>query len=245
MTKPAKIAVGIGVAAVACALLAVSATGLVRLAWAWTAASCVVAGLAYVLNRPSWLGKRAGRHGPALLVVLPYLLAFRVACWLMRWWRGGDAPTLVAPGVWVAGRIGPDVLPDGVTHVVDLVAEYPARRAVRRLPGYRNLPVLDGGAPPHAGAVLRLLEELARADGDVLVHCDSGRGRAPTFAAALLVVRGLAPDTNVALRTIRSRRPVSAPTRSDLAFLASLSPGLETLRREVGAVRVPGESRAS
>jgi len=230
VTKPQKIAVGIGVAAVCCALLAVVTSGVVRLAWAWTTLACAVAAAAYVANRPAWLGKRDGQQTARALVVGPYVAAFRIACAIMRRWRGGDAPTLVAPGVWVAGRVGADTLPPDIGYVVDLVAEYPARRAVRELSGYRALPVLDGAAPADRNAVVALLRELADAPGDVLVHCDSGRGRAPTFAAALLVVRDLAPDVDAALRAIRERRPVSAPTRVDRAFLASLAPALNAIR---------------
>ena len=86
------------------------------------------------------LGKHAGRLSPRAFLILPYLVAFRIACELIRWWRGQDAPTLVAPGFWVGGRLEARTLPAGMTHVVDLVAEYPAAAWVRTLPGYRNLP---------------------------------------------------------------------------------------------------------
>jgi hypothetical protein len=242
VTKPAKIALGIGVATVGCVLLAIGSSGVLRIAWTWTALACAVAATAYVANRPAWLGKRGGRQTARAVVVWPYLTAFRIACGLMRRWRGGDAPTCVAPGVWVAGRIGIGALPPDVVYVVDLVSEYPARRAVRARPGYRNLPVLDGAVPDDPDAVLDLLRELAQVPGDVLVHCDSGRGRAPTFAAALLVVRGLATDVDAALRTICARRPASAPTRVDLAFLASLAPALRAIQRR--ARRVDAASHA-
>src|SRR5262249_23527207 len=152
--KPTKIAIGIGVAAVACGGLAAATGGVVRLWWAWTSASCVIACCAYVANRPAWLGKREGRWGAGGVPVLPYVVAFRIACGLMRWWRGGDAPTAVAPGLWVGGRATPDALPAGVAYVVDLVAEYPAHRGIRGLPGYRSLPVLDGGVPADVDAFL-------------------------------------------------------------------------------------------
>ena len=235
MTKPTAIGVGIAAGGLVCTLLAVTSTGAARLAWAWTAATCAVAAIAYLTNRPAWLGKRHGRQGVRALPLLPYLIALRISFALMRWLRRRDTPTLVAPGVWVAGRIGPETLPPTATFVVDLVAEYSAPAAIRALPGYRSLPVLDGGVPPDALAALGLLRELAASNDEVLVHCDSGRGRAPTFAAALLVARGLAPDTTAALRMIRARRPVSAPTRADLAFLAAVAPALPTLCR--GSVR--------
>jgi protein-tyrosine phosphatase len=224
LLKPAKIALGVGVAAVACAACAATTTGAWRAAWTWTAVACVVASLAYVRNRPAWLGKRDGRLGPRALVVAPYLVAFRIACALMRWWRGRDAPCEVAPGLWVAGRIGPaDVLGDDVL-VVDLVAEFPEPAALRARRGYRALPVLDGGVPPDAGAYARVVREAAAWPGRVLVHCDSGRGRAPTFAAAVLLARGLAADVGSAIALQRRARPVIAPTRADRAFLEQLAP---------------------
>ena len=227
MTKPGKIAAGIGVAALACAALAIAAAGAARWVALWTSAACAVACGAYVGNRPGWLGKRDGRFGVRALAVLPYLIAFRIACALMRWWRGGDAPTEVAPGVWVAGRVRGGELPAGVAVVVDLVAEYPEPAAVRRLAGYRSLPLLDGGFPPDVRSFLLLLDELA--DGIVLVHCDSGRGRAPTVAAALLVTRGVAPDVITALARIRAARPVAVPTRSDVRFLETVEPLLQMI----------------
>jgi hypothetical protein len=225
MTKPVVIGIGIGVASIPCAGLAVASHGIVRLLAAWTAIACAVASLAYVRNRPRWLGKRAGFVSARALVVLPYLLAFRIACRVMAWSRGTDRPTQVAPGLWVGGRIGAGTLPPGVTTVVDLVAEYGAARAVRGLAGYRSLPVLDGGFPANLDETVALVCEVAAIEtGDVLVHCDSGRGRAPTFAAAILVARGLATDADDALALLRTRRPVVAPTRSDLAFLAAILP---------------------
>jgi len=226
VTKPEKIGLGIGVAAFVCAVLGVATTGLVRGFWAWTTVSCVVASLAYALNRPHWLGKREGAMGPRALLILPYLVAFGIAVRLMRWWRGADRPTRVAPGVWVGGRTPAGWVPPGVTTIVDLVAEYPADRAVRGMAGYRNLLVLDGGVPPDADAFVALVREVAAANGDVLVHCDSGRGRAPTFAAALCVVRGLAPDVASALAMLCAARTVVAPTRVDRAFLARVEPRL-------------------
>jgi protein-tyrosine phosphatase len=233
MTKPAKIGVGIGVAGLVCAVCAVETTGLTRALWAWTAASCGVASLAYALNRPHWLGKRHGAMGPRALLILPYIVAFGIAVRVMRWWRGPDRPTRVAPGVWVGGRMLAGSVPPGATTVVDLVAEYPADRIVRGMQGYRNLLVLDGGVPPDPEAFLALVYEVATARGDVVVHCDSGRGRAPTFAAALLVVRGLAPDVETALAMLRTARAVVAPTRVDRAFLAVVEPRLRATVRAV------------
>jgi hypothetical protein len=228
------IALGIAVAGVCCGLAAIASAGAVRAVWIWTSATCAVAAAAYVANRPRWLGKEAGRMTPCALLLLPYHVAFRIACALMRWWRGPDVPTLVAPGVWVGGRLDRASFPAGVTHVIDLVAEYPAPGWARALPGYRNLLVLDGGQPPDPGAFLALVSELRDEGGGVLVHCDSGRGRAPTLAAALLIARGLASDVADAVALVRARRVVAAPTRADLVFLERVLPELRALQRGAG-----------
>jgi hypothetical protein len=227
-----KIALGIGVASVACGALAVASDGVLRVVWGWTAAACVIACLAYVRNRPAWLGKVDGAIAPRAVLVLPYLIAVRVACLTMARWRRADGPTRVAPGIWLSGRIETGTLPAGVVTIVDLVAEYGADRRLRSLPGYRSLPVLDGGFPPDVEAFVQLVREVAAMDeGDVLVHCDSGRGRAPTFAAALLMARGLAGDVGEAVALMRVQRPVVAPTRSDLEFLARVLPRIRRLAR--------------
>lgn len=230
MTKPTKIGTGIAVSALGCLALAITTHGLARAWWAWTTVACVLAAAAYLTNRPAWLGKHDGHWSARAIVMLPYLTAFRMACWLMRWWRGGDAPTRVAPGLWVGGRVAAPLPPD-VTHVVDLVAEYLESPHARTLPGYRSLPTLDGGVPPDVARCIGLVRELAGVDGDVLVHCDSGRGRAPTFAAALLVARGLAADVDTAIALIQRARPVARPTRSDRAFLAGALPALRDIAR--------------
>ncbi len=237
MTKPVAIAIGVGAASFACAAIAVASHGVVRAMAVWTAVACAVAALAYLRNRPQWLGKRDGIVSARALVVLPYLLAFRIACRLMAWSRGADRPTRVAPGLWVSGRVGAATLPAGVTTVVDLVAEYGAARGIRRLAGYRCLPVLDGGFPADLDEAVALVCEVAADPGEVLVHCDSGRGRAPTFAAAILVARELATGADDALALLRAKRPVVAPTRSDLAFLAAILPRVRARLAHEGASR--------
>jgi protein-tyrosine phosphatase len=238
MTKPAKIATGIGAAMLVVGGIAVAGGGVVRVIAAWTSLACAVACAAYVANRPAWLGKRDGRLSARSLVVLPYLVAFGIACRLMRWWRPPDRPTRVAPGLWVGGRVTSATLPPSVTVVVDLVAEYGADASIRRLPGYRSLPVLDGGVPPNIASFVALVRQVAAVEGEVLIHCDSGRGRAPTFAAAVLVARGAARDATEAVRILQAARPVATPTRSDLIFLDEALAVLAT-RAGRGAARAP------
>jgi len=221
MTKPAKLAVGIGAAALACGAAALASSGLGAFLWAWAALSCSVVAVAYAQNLPQVFGKRAGRIAPAnLVLLLPYLCAFWAACGLMRTWRKGTDPwNEVAADVYVGGYPRGAELPSGVALVVDLTCELGEPAPLRRLAGYRGFPVLDGHYPADEDAFAALMLEVASTDGGVLFHCESGRGRAPTAAALGLLARGVVPDARAALELVAKGRPQSAPTRSDLDFI--------------------------
>jgi hypothetical protein len=232
VTKPRILALGIGVAGAACALWASALTGAADWLLAWTALSCFVVSWAYAANRPEVFGKKAdGRIRLAhQILLLPYVAAFRGGCRLIRVVRRLPAVEEVASGVYIGGRLRHDQVPPGVELVIDLVAELPGARGVRSRPGYRSLPVLDGHHPPSLESFLDQTAEAAGARGGVLLHCESGVGRAPTAAAVLLVARGLVPDPASALELMAKRRPEIHPTRSDRDFM----------ERAVGRLRSSG-----
>lgn len=227
MTKPQLLAVGIAGAGALFAVLASRAAslGVVVMLW-WIAFACFMVAGAYAFNLPEIFGKRDGRlsTGRALLL-LPYLLAFRIACALMRWWRGLPVLSRVAPGVYVGGRLRLRDLPADTALIVDLTCELSEPRALRAHPGYRCHPVLDGGAPPEAEdySLLALLDEVARTRGAAVVHCESGKGRAPSVAALVLIARRVAPDVSTALAMIRAARPWAAPTLVDYRFMERIA----------------------
>ncbi len=233
MTKPAKLAIGIGGAglAVAAAGLLLAGSPYAWICW-WTALACLLVAAAYARNRPGLFGKREGRVSSArVLPVLPYLVALRLACWVMRVQRRTPVVSEIEPGLWVGGRVGAADIPEGVEIVVDLICEFSAPAAVRERPGYRSFPVLDGHAPTDEDAFLELLDELAASTGGVLVHCESGRGRAPTAAALLLVHRGRAAHPSEAIEIVRRGRPWASPTASDWRFMERIARRLEERRR--------------
>jgi protein-tyrosine phosphatase len=223
LTKPRKLAVGIGVATLACALLAAIASPPTSYVLAWTTLSCAIATVGYLANLPGVYGKREGRLVPwRSLPSAVFLLAFATACTLVRRWRRNPRLSEIRPGLWVGGRLRPQDLPPDTGAIVDLVAEFPEPRAIREHPGYRFLPVLDGHVPASAGPVLSLIEELADPDRTVVVHCDSGMGRAPTFAALLLLRRGQASDLPAAIEQIRRARPFINLGTAERRFLAAV-----------------------
>ena len=220
MTKPGILSFGIGGAGLVCAALAPLAR--TRQAWllAWTALSCFLVAWAYAANRPELFGKVEGRMDPVRqLVLLPYLVAFRVGCWIIARVRRLAPVDQVSPGLYVGGRIDARAIPHEVDLVIDLIAELPAPRDVRERAGYRCFPVLDGHHPRDLDAFLDLVVETAAAERPVLIHCESGVGRAPSAAAVLLVARGLVPDPESAVELMAKRRPRIHPTRSDWEFM--------------------------
>ena len=224
MTKPRVLATAIGGAGGACAALAFAAPAPLRWLLIWTALACALVACAYLANRPGVYGKRAGRlswwRG---LPVLPYLIAYRIATAVRDARRRYAAWNEVAPGLYVGARIDAARLPPGTELVVDLTSEVNEPEDLRRHPGYRGLPVLDGSVPPDEERFLELVYEMAAAPGGVYVHCISGRGRAPTAAAAVLIARGVADGPAAAFELLRKGRPVVKPTRADVSFVERIA----------------------
>lgn len=231
MDKPTKLSTGIGTAGLICALAGLAAPAPLGWAAAWIALACGRVAIAYRRNQPDVFGKRRGRLSvPRAMVVLPYLLAFRLSCFVMRTWRRYPRLHRVTPQIYVGGRLHGGDLPAGVAFVVDLTSEFSEPAALRRLPGYRSLPVLDGACPPDEDAFCALLDEIAAARGAVVFHCESGLGRAPTAAALAMVRMGIAADAARALEQIRAARPMVRPTSVDLAFIRRVEPRLQEMR---------------
>jgi protein-tyrosine phosphatase len=224
MTKPRLLALSIGASGVVCALLAWRLTGPARALLAWTALACALAAAAYVWNRPEVLAKRDGRlRWGRALPLLPYLLAYQVGCRVRGWRRRSAAWNEVAPGLYVGARVEAWQLPAGVDLVVDLTSEWSAPHSLLGLAGYRSLPVLDGSHPRDPDLVLELLAEIVTSGSSVYVHCESGKGRAPTLAALVLVARGSVDGPTAAIEQVAKQRPATRLTVTDVAFVHAMS----------------------
>ena len=166
MTKPRSLALGIGAAGLVSAALATLIGGAGAWLFGWIALACAIASFAYLTNRPALLGKHGGKLlSWRILPVAPYIIAYGIASWIRRAKRRYASWDQIAPGLYVGARVPAAELPPGVELVVDLTAELPDTACVRRLPGYRSLPVLDGAYPPHEEHFLALLEEIGEATG--------------------------------------------------------------------------------
>ena len=174
----------------------------------WPSVSFFVVAIAYLGGRASVFGKT--KEGTIALWAFVPLLPYTCLAWL-TWWIArattSEPPcSLVGPDLWVGRRPLPRELPDQVGLIVDLTCEFWEPRGVRQHDGYLCVPTLDYGLPPR-DVLDRLVHQIATADTRVLIHCAKGHGRSAAVAAAVLVVRGLAPDLAAAQRQIAVARP--------------------------------------
>ena len=195
----------------------------------WPAAAGGGVGLAYLTNRPGLLGKRAdGTRNPcAAALFLPYT-AYALAVWHL--WRVVDrVPARNDAGEFLTlsrrplpGELpGPDDEP--LAAVLDLTAEFAARPAVRALPGYRCLPVLDAAAPDPAALHAAVLALAPPERGRILIHCANGRGRTGLAAAAWLLVHGFAATPGEAVARLKAARPSVRLHRGQRAVLGRIA----------------------
>lgn len=190
--------------------LALSARNFGGVGWLllWPASSFLLISMAYAGVGPSLLGKRPdGTIAPASLVLLlPFLLLTWLSWHGLRLFSRRPPYHQIAPGVWLGRRLLASELPDGISVVVDLTAEFFEPAGIRRRCDYHCLPTLDARAPDEA-AFRELMKQLADLDRNLYVHCASGCGRAPTLGVALLIARGRVASVEEGERIVRAIRP--------------------------------------
>jgi protein-tyrosine phosphatase len=194
----------LGVAMAALGLLGGGAS----LLWLWPATSFVVVGLGYLGLGARVTGKRADGTLPlwSRVLLAPYMGLAWLIWQALRRSRTVKPYALVAPRLYLSRRLHAHELPEDVTMVVDLTAEFDAPAALRAGRTYHALPSLDGHVPDEV-AYRALVETVAASDATALIHCAAGHGRSATFMASVLVRRGLAADVDEAERLIRQTRP--------------------------------------
>ena len=179
-------------------------------ALAWLALANAVVAYGYHTGRVAVFGKRGdGRIAPlSLLVLLPYLTLVWSFFWLKTFVVRRNEPCWheAAPGLYVGRKPRAFELPRGCTRVIDLTCEFDAARDVVRGMRYQCLPILNRHVPREP-ALRALLQSLVDHPGGLYVHCGAGRGRSAMLVAALLVLRGHAPDVDVAERALAALRP--------------------------------------
>lgn len=220
----------LGLVLIACAIALGGAAWIL----AWPAIAVLAVGLGYLGLGPGVFGKRA--DGSLELARAAILFPYHLVAWLRVRWdaflRREDPWNLIAPGVYL-GRIvyRPSDLPPAVRVIVDLTSEFAIPNAVREGRAYHCLPALDASVPDY-DRFARLARALRDEPGPIYVHCAAGHGRSASFAAALLIARGLARDVGEAEASLRSSRPLVHLHRGQRAMVARFAGELEVARRE-------------
>ena len=180
----------------------------------WMSIAFAGMGIAYALNRPSVLGKRAdgSRHIIALLLFLPYLAySSLVLQFTTRLDRRKSWHRLV-PGVRIGRRLhGFESTADTLASILDLTAELHEPRPCRSGVTYHCVPLLDA-APPSAADIERCVAALQALPRPVFIHCAQGSGRTSVIAAAFLVATQQCEDIQAALETVEAARPGAHPS---------------------------------
>ena len=202
------------------------AAGLWERGWmllaAWFGGDFLALGIAHATGAHGLFGKRPDGSLPlwSWLVFLPLLL-FSLALWqVLRLATREPAQNAVAEQLVVGRRLSASELADQFENYVDLTAEFAEPAAIRRAPGYRSFPILDGAAPTPAalaGAIASLKP------GSTFVHCAQGHGRAGLFALACLLKSGQARTVDEGLRILKQARPAINLGRAQRACLEAFA----------------------
>jgi protein-tyrosine phosphatase len=167
------------------------------------------------------------------VLLLPYLLATWTVWYMFRLLTRETCCDEVAPGVWVGRRPFVRDLPADISLIVDLTAEFPAPRALRRGRTYLCVPTLDATAPEET-AVRAVVEQISAWSGAVYIHCALGHARSAMTAAAVLIRRGHAEDAEQAVMVMRKARPRISLEKSQQRLLERLA--LPAIRPAIEAV---------
>lgn len=174
----------------------------------WCGVSFLTLGAAY-----GWLGARVFGKGSdgkiawwAMALLMPYLL-LTWAIWHLQIRIGKeDSCNAIAPNIWLGRRPFVKDLPDNISLIVDLTAEFPESQKVIAGRNYICVPTLDAYVADDK-TFRELIEKISSWQGNIYIHCALGHGRSATVAAATLVAKGLADNVDLAEEIIKKKRP--------------------------------------
>ncbi len=188
-------------------------------AFLWPALNFFCLARAYALRDHQVVGK--GPNGSLAWSRRVFLAPYLVLTWLM--WRllvifERDAPAhQITSSLWLGRRPRIDELPEGVTAVVDLTAEFAAAAGIVSRYQYFAFPLLDGSVP-NVEQFDQWLTQLPK-EGALLIHCAHGRGRSFLLMAAWLLHSGQCETLPEALDLVQSKRPTAALNSEQAQFL--------------------------
>jgi protein-tyrosine phosphatase len=180
-------------------------------AFLYSAISFLLLSIAYAGAGAGLLLKQAsGRHSIlGMLLFGPYFVLNALTFILYRLMSKEPAYAQVAPNVFFGRRLTPgECKEERWNSVLDLAGEFAEVQQLRKLAGYKSLPVLDATAPMEDQLRLAVSWMADRAaSGPVYVHCALGHGRSACVVIAYLLSVGAVGTVGEGVLLLRSLRP--------------------------------------
>lgn len=161
-----------------------------------------------------------------------------------------DTAPAAAPGVYVGPYLYAKsrgwLRRHAITHVINVTASAPCPFAAEGIV-YLHIAIEDSPDAPiaeHFAAALAFVRTARSAGGSTLIHCQMGKSRSVTVAAAILM-QDAGIGWREALRRVRSARPRAAPNPGFLRELRRLEEAMaaEAMAAEaMGTARTPAKS---
>lgn len=189
----------------------------------WFTADAMALSIAYLVNWPGVFGK----SGHGTLRVIPALLMAPMLLLIQLLWRVQNlilrSPQYheISPDLFVGRICRYKSLPEGITLVLDLTAEFPTPRSIRKNVRFMCVPTLDGCCPNFE--VFRECSESTDAERRrIYICCANGFGRSVTVMAAILGYRSVCRSAEEAITHIRASRREAAPNRDQMRSLTQV-----------------------
>ena len=151
-----------------------------------------------------------------------------------------DTTPAAAPGVYVGPYLYAKsrgwLRRHAITHVINVTASAPCLFAAEGIV-YLRIAIEDSPDAPiaeHFAAALAFVRTARSAGGSTLIHCQMGKSRSVTVAAAILM-QDAGIGWREALRRVRSARPRAAPNPGFLRALRRLEEAMAAACEEDGA----------
>jgi len=175
----------------------------------WFGTAFVIVGVSYLFQTTGLFGKRPDgtRNRLVTVCLLPYLVMVNLVWRLQILTHREPAYHEINEHLIVSRRLSAAEFPENVTLICDLTCEFCDPLTIRKHPGYRSLPILDGCGVSGEKLMELVKELLPSKSGRLLIHCALGHGRTGMVASAWLIAHGDAKSVDEAIGILKSFRP--------------------------------------
>jgi protein-tyrosine phosphatase len=189
----------------------------------WIATDTLLLSIAYFTNWWGVYGKSevGSLRWPIGLMMSPILLFIRIVWQLQNIAIRTPLYNEIAPDLFVGRLCNFESLPEGVSVVVDLTAEFQTPHSLQSRIQTICLPTLDG-CPPDWKKCQQAFALMGNNHHRIYACCANGHGRSVTFMAAWLRYQGKCHSSAEAVELIQTARPTAAPNSDQMSFLTQV-----------------------